>query len=160
MKKLVSVIIPAYNHENYILECLESVINQTYVNMQLIIVNDGSQDDTERIINEYIENKNFDNIEFYSKENEGLCKTINFGLKKVKGDYVAILASDDLWKSDKIERQVSFLEENKNIALVYSDTYIIKGGVSIKEWTQEMKYKHDKLLILENSFEDMVKYNE
>ena len=124
---LVSVIIPTYNHQRYIIECVDSVLNQTFTNTQIIIINDGSKDDTDRIIKDFLVQKQHLNIEYYSKANEGLCKTINFGLTKSKGDYVAVLASDDIWQKNKLEKQIDFLEKNSMIGLVYSDAFIIKG---------------------------------
>jgi glycosyltransferase involved in cell wall biosynthesis len=129
MDKLVSVIIPAYNHQNYIVECIESVLNQTYTNIQLIVINDGSKDNTAEVVRNYINENNLVNIEFFSNHNQGLCKTLNFGIKKSKGDYIAILASDDSWLPRKIEEQISLLESNIAIGLVYSDAYIIGGNV-------------------------------
>lgn len=129
MDKLVSVIIPAYNHQNYIVECIESVLNQTYTNIQLIVINDGSKDNTAEVVRNYINENNLVNIEFFSNHNQGLCKTLNFGIKKSKGDYIAILASDDSWLPRKIEEQISLLENNIAIGLVYSDAYIIGGNV-------------------------------
>lgn len=123
---LVSVIIPAYNHEMYIEEALQSVINQTYKNIQLIIINDGSTDGTGDIIVNFIRNNNNFNIAYLSKSNEGICRTLNKGLLLAKGKYVAFLASDDMWTSDRIEKQVHLMEENANIGLVFSDYYFIR----------------------------------
>lgn len=78
-KPLVTVIVPAYNHENYIEDCLNSVVAQSYNNMQIIVFNDGSKDKTDYVIKKFIE-KSGRKIEYISKENEGLCKTLNKGL--------------------------------------------------------------------------------
>lgn len=123
---LVSVIIPAYNHELYIEEALQSVINQTYKNIQLIVINDGSMDGTGTVIDKVIEQNASFNIKYINKSNEGICKTLNKGLLLAKGKYVAFLASDDMWTSDRIEKQVYFMEENANIGLVFSDNYFIR----------------------------------
>jgi glycosyltransferase involved in cell wall biosynthesis len=125
---LVSVIIPAYNHELYVQEALQSVINQTYKNIQLIVINDGSTDETGTVITNFIENNNNFNIEYFSKPNEGICRTLNKGLELAKGKYVAFLASDDMWTSDRIEKQVQLMEENANIGLVFSDNYFIRNN--------------------------------
>ena len=121
---LVSVIIPAYNHEKYIIDCLKSVINQTYSNIEIIVINDGSTDSTERVIKEFINSTNND-INFISKRNEGICKTLNKGLNIAKGKYISYLASDDMFAPQMIEKQVKFMENNKSIGLVCTDAYFI-----------------------------------
>lgn len=123
---LVSVIIPAYNHEKYIEEALQSVINQTYKNIQLIVINDGSTDETGAVIANFIKKYNNISIEYLSKKNEGICRTLNKGLELAKGKYIALLASDDLYAPEKIEKQVHLMEENANIGLVFSDHYFIR----------------------------------
>ena len=93
MKK-ISVIIPVYNTEKYLRKCFDSVINQNYPNMEMVIINDGSKDNSEKIINEY-KNKYPEIISYYSKENTGVADTRNFGIEKAKGDYIMFLDSDD-----------------------------------------------------------------
>jgi glycosyltransferase involved in cell wall biosynthesis len=117
---------PAYNHELYIEEALQSVINQTYKNIEFIILNDGSTDSTAEIIEKFINNNQGKNVQFVNKQNEGVCKTMNMGLAMATGDYVAFLASDDKWIENKLEVQLAFMENNKNIGLVCSDAYFTK----------------------------------
>ena len=93
MKK-ISVIIPVYNTEKYLRKCFDSVINQSYKNIEMVIINDGSKDNSEKIINEY-KNKYPDIISYYSKGNTGVADTRNFGIEKAKGDYIMFLDSDD-----------------------------------------------------------------
>lgn len=131
-KPLVSVIIPAYNHESYIKSCIESVLNQNYSNIELIIFNDGSTDKTDDVIRSVLVNKG-GNIKYISKENEGLCKTLNKGLEIAHGTYIAFIASDDLWLPDRINKQVDFLENNKNLGMVFSDAYFIYGQDKSKD---------------------------
>lgn len=123
---LVSVIIPAYNHELYIEEALQSVINQTYKNIQLIVINDGSTDGTAEIIGKFTNINQDKNIQFVNKKNEGVCKTLNRGLAMATGDYVAFLASDDLWLPDRVSIQLEFMEKNKNIGMVFSDAWFLR----------------------------------
>ena len=134
-KPLVSVIIPAYNHEKYIIDCLKSVINQTYSNIQIIVINDGSTDSTERVIKEFINSTN-SNINFISKRNEGICKTLNKGLNIAKGKYISCLASDNMFAPQMIEKEVEFMENNKSIGLVYTDAYFINfNKITNKKYT-------------------------
>ena len=89
----ISVIVPVYNTEKYIKKCIESIINQTYKDIEIIIVNDGSEDNSEKIIESYID-KNV-NIIYLKKENGGLSDARNYGLKRATGDYICFVDSDD-----------------------------------------------------------------
>lgn len=93
MKK-ISVIIPVYNTEKYLKRCFDSVIEQNYPNLELVIINDGSNDNSEFIIKEY-KDKYPDLISYYKKENTGVADTRNFGIEKATGDYIMFLDSDD-----------------------------------------------------------------
>lgn len=101
MKNYVSIIIPVYNMEKYLYECLESVFNQTYKNIEVIIVNDGSNDNSEYIIEEFL--KRYKNIIYIKQENSGLSIARNNGLKHVKGKFVMFLDSDDYLEINCIE---------------------------------------------------------
>ncbi len=89
----VSVIVPVYNVEKYIEKCLQSLVNQTMKDIEIIIVNDGSTDNSEKIINEYLDK--YENIIYVEKKNGGLSDARNYGMKYAKGDYIAFLDSDD-----------------------------------------------------------------
>ncbi|MFR1776844.1 MAG: glycosyltransferase family 2 protein [Clostridia bacterium] len=93
MKK-ISVIIPVYNTEKYLKRCFDSVIEQNYPNVELVIINDGSKDNSEIIIKEY-KDKHPDLISYYKKDNTGVADTRNFGIEKATGDYIMFLDSDD-----------------------------------------------------------------
>lgn len=123
---LVSVLVPAYNHEQYVEETLQSVVDQTYENIELIVINDGSTDRTGGVIEEFIERNPGFRITYLEQTNEGICKTLNRGLKYAKGKYVALLSSDDIWTPYKIVKQVQLMERNDNIGLVFSDHYFLR----------------------------------
>ncbi|AOC95292.1 UDP-Glc:alpha-D-GlcNAc-diphosphoundecaprenol beta-1,3-glucosyltransferase WfgD [Flavobacterium anhuiense] len=112
---LVSVIIPAYNAANTIIRALDSVYNQTYKNIELIVVNDGSKDDTLKILKKYKESKLESTISFLiiDKPNGGVSSARNSGLKSVNGDFIAFLDSDDEWFPEKLHIQVKLLLNNK-----------------------------------------------
>lgn len=143
---LVSVLIPAYNHENYIQETIESIINQTYPNIELIILDDGSKDKTwEKItkLKQKCENR-FVKIHFETKQNEGTCMTLNKLLKLSSGEFVYIIASDDLAKPQAIEKEVKFLQNNPDYALAVGDNeYVDSMGKQIfrtqKAFTSNIK---------------------
>lgn len=143
---LVSVLIPAYNHENYIQETIESIINQTYPNIELIILDDGSKDKTWEKITELkpkCENR-FVKSYFETKQNEGTCITLNKLLKLSSGEFVYIIASDDLTKPQAIEKEVKFLQDNPDYALAVGDNeYVDSMGKQIfrtqKAFTSNIK---------------------
>lgn len=143
---LVSVLIPAYNHENYIQKTIESIINQTYPNIELIILDDGSKDKTWEKITELkpkCENR-FVKIHFETKQNEGTCITLNKLLKLSSGEFVYIIASDDLSKPQAIEKEVKFLQDNPDYALAVGDNeYVDSIGKQIfrtqKAFTSNIK---------------------
>lgn len=108
---LVSVITPAYNCEKYIKECMDSVIEQTYQNWEMIIVNDKSTDNTKKIIEEYI--KKEPRIKLYNQQvNSGAAAARNKAIAISKGRFIAFLDSDDAWKPNKLERQIKFMIDN------------------------------------------------
>ena len=109
MNELVSIIMPSFNTGKFIKESIDSVINQTYRNWELIIVDDCSND----ITDEVVKNINDSRIVYLKNEvNSGAAISRNKALKKAKGEWIAFLDSDDLWKKDKLEKQVKFMKEN------------------------------------------------
>lgn len=108
---LVSVITPAYNCAEYIEECIESVLNQTYQNWEMLIVNDKSTDHTQSIVESYV--KKDPRIKLFNQEkNAGVAAARNKALELSQGRFVAFLDSDDAWKPNKLERQLEFMFEN------------------------------------------------
>ncbi len=123
MMPKVSVIIPAYNAEQTILETVESVLNQTFRDFEIIVIDDGSSDKTLRIL-ETIQDLR---VKVFSYENGGVAVARNRGISKASGDYVAFLDHDDLWTPDKIEAQLSCLEKHPNAGVAYSWTQFMRG---------------------------------
>lgn len=109
---LVSIIMPAYNSEKYIVESIESVISQTYKNWELIVVNDCSKDKTLEIIKKFSEKNDKIKI-FNNEENKGVVFSRNLALKQSKGQYIAFLDSDDLWLEKKLEKQLELMKKEK-----------------------------------------------
>ena len=111
-EELISIITPVYNSEKYIERTIESVINQTYKNWEMILVDDCSTDNSESIVKKY--SCNDQRIKYYRlKENSGAGKARNLALEKAKGTYIAYLDSDDIWKKEKLEKQLKFMKSNK-----------------------------------------------
>ena len=118
----VSIIVPVYNVYPYLRKCLDSLVNQTLKEIEIIIVNDGSLDNSQEIIDEY--KKKYKNIKAYKKENGGLSSARNTGLKKARGEYIAFVDSDDYVELDMYEKMYKKALE-KNFSVVVSDlTYI------------------------------------
>jgi glycosyltransferase involved in cell wall biosynthesis len=118
----VSIVIPIYNGSNYMREAIDSALNQTYQNIEVIVVNDGSSDNTEEIALSY-----GDKIRYYSKANGGVSTALNLGIQKMTGDYFCFLPHDDVFALDKIEKQIRTIKEsNQDEAIVWSgwDMYI------------------------------------
>ena len=123
--KLVSVIVPVYNSSKYIEKCITSIINQTYKNMEIIIINDNSTDNSLDIINQY-KDKRIKLINL--KKTKGVANARNEGIKKSKGNYICYLDSDDYISEDKIEKQIKFMEENNVIFSFTNFIYLKESG--------------------------------
>ena len=104
---LISVIIPTYNRENKIIDAVRSVLEQTYINIEVIVIDDGSTDDTYLMLDK-IEDKR---LKYVYQENSGACVARNRGIKEAKGKYIAFHDSDDIWHKDKLEKQIRVLEK-------------------------------------------------
>lgn len=115
---LVSVLIPSYNHAKYIGETIDSIINQTYKNIELIVIDDGSTDNSVEVLTNLSEKYNFILI---VRENKGVSATMNQGIQLSKGKYFTSCASDDKFDLTKIEKQVHFMENNPQYAISFTD---------------------------------------
>lgn len=110
----ISVIIPTYNREDFICETIQSVLNQTYKDFEIIVIDDGSTDNTKKRLEPYLSK-----IKLIDQKNHERAISRNKGVKNSTGEYIAFLDSDDLWTKDKLEKQVEVLENKKDIILVY-----------------------------------------
>jgi glycosyltransferase involved in cell wall biosynthesis len=124
---LISVITPCHNVGKYMARYIESLLSQTYFNLQLIFVNDGSQDNTEEIILSYKKEFNLKAIDiiYIYQDNMGLGAAINNGLKKVNGKYLCWADPDDYFEPDSMELRMQILEKNPEVDIVSSDAFII-----------------------------------
>jgi glycosyltransferase involved in cell wall biosynthesis len=115
----VSVIMPTFNAEKYICEAMDSVLNQVYKDFEIIVIDDGSNDDTQQILGQY-GNK----IRYVYQENRGVSAARNRGVCQAWGEYVAFLDADDIWLTEKLSSQVSIAEQNPEIDLFFSDAEV------------------------------------
>jgi alpha-1,3-rhamnosyltransferase len=150
-KPLVTVIVPAYNHEKYIVECLDSIHNQSYGNFQWIVVDDGSRDKTPDILKRYREIYGY---ELIIQDNHGLSWTLTNIIKNYsKGEYISICASDDKWLPDKLKVQVDFMDRNPDFAMCYGKTKYMDLSSNVIRQDDGVVYKSG------NIFEDIILQN-
>lgn len=122
MNPEVSVIVTAYNHELYVKQCLQSIFSQTYINIKLLIINDGSKDNTDSVIKSVINESPFSTTKYINQENRGVCKTRNTGLEWNDSEFVIFVDADDFLDNDFIYKMVR-LAENEKKDIVYCDLY-------------------------------------
>ena len=123
---LVSIIIPAYNHEKYILKVLNSVLEDRYQNKELVIIDDGSTDNTNYLITEWIKNNtNKLNIKYKCRDNRGVSKTLNELVRMSSGEYICIVSSDDYLLDGGIAKRVEYLQKNLTKMAVFGDCVVV-----------------------------------
>ena len=142
MNQKVSVIIPAYNSEKYVSRMLESVLNQKYSNVECIIIDDGSTDNTYKIIQQYKEkfDKKGKVLKLLNQENKGQAAALNLGLKQVTGEYLIWADSDDYFELDAFEAMVDSLDKNKDRDLVRANA-VTRLEDNIKEIYEKREQK-------------------
>ncbi len=123
---VVSVVIPSYNHVNYVGQAIESVLDQTFSEIDLIVIDDGSTDGSVEIIRELHGRRG--GFRFVSRENRGLIKTLNEGLGLARGEYFCELASDDYFPPDSLEVRVEYLNKNPRCVAVFGDGILVAGN--------------------------------
>ncbi|OCL91218.1 glycosyltransferase family 2 protein [Aliarcobacter thereius] len=130
---LVSVVVPCYNHEKYVKETIESIINQTYQNIELIVIDDGSKDNSVKVIESLIPKckERFSRFEFRHRPNKGLCATLNEALEWCDGKYYSACASDDVLIENKIELQVKYMQNNPKSIGVFGGIQMIDDKKNI-----------------------------
>ncbi len=135
---LISVVMASYNHQEFISDTIASVLNQTFEDLELVIVEDCSTDNSREIIEAYRKNDARVRAVFHS-ENRGIAKTFNDGLDEAAGKFVAIIGSDDLWVEDKLEKQMEVLRENENVVVHSGAVTIDAAGNPIERPAEEKR---------------------
>ena len=126
MDELVSIIMPSYNTAKYIAESIKSVLAQTYADWELIIVDDCSTDNTDEVVAPFLSDSRI--IYLKNEKNSGAAVSRNYAIRVAKGKWIAFLDSDDLWLSDKLEKQIKFMTDN-GYAFTFTDYMIQLNGV-------------------------------
>ncbi len=140
---MVSILIPAYNVEEYLANCLESILSQTYQDLHLVVIDDGSKDSTLQVMQDFAERDS--RVEIFHQENQGVAETRNNLLGKVKGEYVLFVDADDWIESDMVEYLVTLaIESEVEFVMcdrVINDTRPFRGNTEVKSLSQEEAVK-------------------
>ena len=130
VQPIVSVIIPVYNGEKYISKTLDSVLGQTYNHIEIVIVNDGSLDNSEQVIQQYM---SLGNVKYFYQENRGVAAARNYGIQQAAGELIAFVDQDDIWLPDKLEKQIRLMLIDTDLALVHGRIdFINEDGLRIE----------------------------
>lgn len=141
----VSIIVPCYNVQNYVESCLYSIIGQSFIDYEIIIVDDGSTDNTSKIIYSFIKKyQDKINIKYIYQNNKGASAARNRGIIESSSEYIALIDSDDRWRKDSLEKKME-LFKNRNISCVYSDVLMI--------------HSPEKQISLKNTYKKLIKGN-
>ena len=132
----IDVIVPTYNRARSLTKALDSVLNQTFKDLNLIVVDDGSTDDTLSVLDRY---KHLKNVYIYTQDNNGVSSARNLGVKKSQSPWISFLDSDDGWLPEKLELQMSFLQNNPKLRFLHSEEIWVRNGIRVNP-----KIKHQK----------------
>jgi glycosyltransferase involved in cell wall biosynthesis len=140
----VSVIVPTYNRSHFVCDAIDSILNQTFKDFEVITVDDGSTDNTQGVLQKY-----GSRLYYIYQQNHGLPAARNTGIEAAKGEYIAFLDDDDLWFPEKLEKQVKFLDANPDIGLVHAFTEVVdERGLLLAEETKNRLKQYKKSMQL------------
>ncbi len=160
---LISVMMPTYNNAKYISQAIESIYAQNYSNMEIIVVDDGSTDNTKEILKQYKD------IKYFYTEHKGIPFARNIALENSKGEYIAFLDSDDYWLPNKLNTQMQYFKEHPDCEIVFTkyenffeNEHIKKSNRAIKEkeFEQRNKYYLVTCLVTKNLFTKCGRFGE
>jgi glycosyltransferase involved in cell wall biosynthesis len=149
---MLSIVIPAYNVSAYIEEAIDSALAQTLTDLEVIVIDDGSTDDTAEVIERVIKKHNDPRLKVLRRANGGLAAARNTGILMSSGEYIGFLDADDIWLSTKTERQVEMMDRDPTIGISFSQSrYMLENGALTSHLLQADK--------LSPSFHDMIRRN-
>lgn len=130
---LVSVIVPVYNHEKFVVDCLDSLLAEGYPNLELLILDDGSKDDSLARVQDWVESNShrFSRIKVWTQPNAGVCRTLNRLIAEATGEFVTMVASDDRLLPEGIQARVAELQAHPTWMLVFGDAQTIDGAGNV-----------------------------
>jgi len=148
-QQLVSVVIPVYNHADFISDCLSSVLEQTEISLECIVINDGSTDNLEQIIKPFLADKR---LRYYSKKNEGIASALNLGFEKANGEFLSWFSADNTYQPGSLKLLRNYLISNPSVVLSYANVQLIdqnsKALVNSNYRPQNQAYPGSDLLLL------------
>lgn len=171
MSQLVSVIIPTYNRESVLLRAIDSVLAQSYQYYELIVVDDGSTDETEQLLKPLVSSEK---IKYFKHQNRGVSAARNFGVKQAKGELISFLDSDDEWLPHKLQQQINYFIQNSEAQIVYGEELWIRngkrvnqkvihkksGGMIFQACVQQCLIAPSSVMLSKNLFDDMGGFDE
>ena len=138
VRPLVSVIVPVYNGGRYLQAALQSIFEQDYYPVEVIVVNDGSEDDTATIV------KSFPNVTYVSRQHQGVAAARNAGLEQARGDFISFLDADDLWTPQKTSLQMTCLQRHQHVDCAIGHCrYFKEPGVAIPDWLPQKYFEEN-----------------
>ncbi len=137
---LIDIILPTFNRAYCLNRTIDSVLSQTYKEIKLYIIDDGSTDETKNLISQY---QNEARLIYFYQENKGVSAARNYGIKKAQAEWVAFVDSDDEWLPNKLKTQVDFIKKNPNYRFVHSDEIWMRNGVRVNQKKKFDKSHHD-----------------
>ena len=146
MSTLVSIIVPLYNHEKFIVKCIESIVSEAIVNSEIIIIDDGSIDNSKQVVLDWLSNNvEHKHVKFLVRENRGLSKTLNELILMAKGKYIKFIASDDYILPGGLRGCIDFLENNLEYDAVFGDAVIVDNSNMIVSESCLFEFRKRKL---------------
>lgn len=132
---MVSIIIPTYNRAHFLKTALDSVLNQSFRDFEVTVIDDGSTDGTQELVRSYREP-----IKYIPISHSGVSRARNIGIKMAEGEWISFLDSDDYWLPQKLKRQILFLKENPGYRICHTDEIWIKNGIRINQGKKHKRY--------------------
>ncbi len=146
----VSVLMPTFNRAKFLPEAIDSVLSQTYADLELLIVDDGSEDNTTSVLEPFLRDER---VRYFYQDNQGQSYARNVGLKHAMGDFVAFLDSDDIWKPEKLEKQLAVVRAHPDADIVHGDEEIIDEQSAVTSLLNMARYsgRITRYLLADNS---------
>lgn len=150
MKKCkLSVIIPSYNMASTLRETIDSILSQSFNDFELIIVDDGSTDNTKTVIAEYLKGgvKEDSRVSYIFQKNQGRSGALNTGIRKSKGEYITFSDADDILTDDSLKKRIKALDKNPHIGMVYADVYYTDRCGNVYKYRKSRRFQNKRLLL-------------
>jgi glycosyltransferase involved in cell wall biosynthesis len=152
MNPQISVIIPSFNTGQYITYAIDTVLNQSFKDYEIIVINDGSTDDTHKILLPYVESRK---IRYYYQKNAGLSSARNAGIRRSRGNFIALLDADDAWESDKLHLQYNLINSSPHIGMVFTDFNTFSGHTILTRDKNAVKFTHHTPVPFQELFDNL-----